>query len=322
MYGISRRELILSSAATAAVFGLKGRLTFVGLAHAQQAMEQGYHRYKVGSIEVTALYDGLWEKAHDPNFIKGVTVDQTKAALTAAGLPADFVPVPFTPNVVKTGGQVVLIDTGTGGQTGGPKAGQMMKHLAAAGVEPGQVTSILITHFHPDHIFGLMSKAPENRPVFPNAQIHVPATEYNFWMDPAGIEKMAEARRPLARRVQEMFPLMKEKVQPFQSSQEVLPGIRPIEAPGHTPGHTAFHITSGSDQLIVLGDTTNIPALFVRNPGWHAVFDQDPTTAEATRRRLLERAVAEKARVTGYHFPFPATGTIAKDGDGYVFTLG
>jgi glyoxylase-like metal-dependent hydrolase (beta-lactamase superfamily II) len=319
MYEISRRDLILSSAAAAAVLGLNGRVAFLGAAHAQAAMDQGFHRYKVGSIEVTALYDGVWEKAHDPAFIKDVTVDQTKAALAAAGLPTEFVSIPFTPNLVRTGGQVTLIDTGTGGQTGGPKAGMFMKHLAAAGVDPGSVNHILITHFHPDHIFGLMTKAPENKPVFPNAVLHLPAVEYKYWMDPSGIDKMAEARRPLVRRMQEMFPLMKDKVQVYEGDKEVIPGIRPIDSPGHTPGHTSYHVSSGSDQLIVLGDVTNIPALFVRNPGWRAAFDQDAATAEATRRRLLDRAVADKTMVAGYHFPFPAAGKIAKDGNGYAF---
>ena len=95
--------------------------------------------------------------------------------------------------------------------------------------------------------------------------------------------------------------------------------IRPIDAQGHTPGHTAFHVSSGKDQLIVLGDTTNIPALFVRNPGWHAAFDQDAAMPEATRRKLLDQAAADQVMVTGYHFPFPAVGTIAKDGKGYAF---
>jgi glyoxylase-like metal-dependent hydrolase (beta-lactamase superfamily II) len=318
MMTMTRREMIFSAAATAAAFGLGGRLSFLGTAHAQTVTDRGFHRYNVGSIEVTAIYDGLWEKAHDPSFIKNVSVDETKAALAAAGLSTEFVPVPFTPNLVKTGGQVVLIDTGTGGQTGGPKAGLFMKHLTAAGVDPGSVNHILISHFHPDHIFGLMTKAPENKAVFPNAVIHVGATEYKFWMDPA-IERLPEGRRPLAKRVQEMFPLMKDKIQPFEGDKEVMPGIRPIDSPGHTPGHTSFHVSSGSDQLIVLGDVTNIPALFVRNPGWQAAVDQDAPMAEATRRKLLDRVVADKTLVTGYHFPFPAAGKIAKDGNGYIF---
>jgi glyoxylase-like metal-dependent hydrolase (beta-lactamase superfamily II) len=317
MYEISRRDLILSSAAAAAVLGLNSRVAFLGVAHAQTAMDRGFHRYNVGSIEVTALFDGVWEKPHDPNFIKGVSLDETKAALVAAGMTADFVPIPFTPNLVKTGGQVVLIDTGTGGQTGGPKAGMFMKHLAAAGVDPGSVNHVIISHFHGDHILGLMTKAPENKPVFSNAVIHVPAVEYKFWMDP-GIERLPEARRPLAKRAQEMFPMM--KVQVFDGDKEVVPGIRPIESWGHTPGHTSFQVSSGQDQLIVLGDVTNIPALFAKNPGWQAVFDQDAPTAEATRRKMLDRVVADKTLVTGYHFPFPAAGRFAKDGNGYAFT--
>jgi glyoxylase-like metal-dependent hydrolase (beta-lactamase superfamily II) len=319
MFEMTRREVIFSAAATAAAFGLNGRLSFLGVAHAQTATERGFHRYSVGSIEVTALYDGVWEKAHDPNYIKGVSVEQTRAALAASGLPTDFVPIPFTPNLVKTGGQVVLIDTGTGGQAGGPKAGLFMKHLAAAGVDPGSVNHVVISHFHPDHIFGLMTKAPENKAVFERAEIHLPAVEYKFWMDPAVIETLPEARRPLAKRIQEMFPLMKEKVQLFEGDKEILPGIRPIDSPGHSPGHTSFHVSSGKDQLIVLGDVVTVPALFVRNPGWHAVVDQDAATAEATRRKLLDRVVADKTMVTGYHFPFPAAGKIAKDGNGYAF---
>ena len=115
--------LILSSAAAVAALGLNGRVAFLGTAHAQTTMERGFHRYSVGSIEVTALCDGVWEKAHDPAFIKNASVDETKVALAAAGLPTDFVPIPFKPNLLKTGGQVTLIDAGTGGQTGGPKAG-------------------------------------------------------------------------------------------------------------------------------------------------------------------------------------------------------
>lgn len=317
MIELTRRDLIVSSAAAAAFFGLQGRVAFLGTAEAQQA--QGIRRHMIGSIEVTALSDGHWERPHDPGFIRNATVEETKAALAASGQPADFVRIPFTPTLVKTGGKVVLVDTGTGsGQTGGPKAGLLMGNLTAAGVDPASVTDILISHFHGDHIFGLLSKAPENRPVFPNAAIHVPAVEYKFWTDP-NVDRLPEARRGLARRSQEIFAALQATLHVFDGEREVLPGIRPIESFGHTPGHTSFHVSSGSDQLIILGDVTNIPALFARNPGWHAVFDMDAAAAEATRRKLFDRIAADKTKVTGYHFPFPATGTLVKDGQGYAF---
>jgi glyoxylase-like metal-dependent hydrolase (beta-lactamase superfamily II) len=313
---ISRREMILSSAAATALLGLKGPFAFTGIAQAQTT---GFHRYRIGSIEVTALSDGTWEKAHDAAFIQNATVDETKAALAAAGLPTDFVPIPFTPNLLKIGDRLILIDAGTGGQTGGPKAGTLMKNLSAAGVEADAISAVVISHFHPDHIFGLMTKSPENRPVFSKAEILVPAVEYKYWMDPGVTSTAPEARRPLVQRIQEMFPLMKDHVRQFEWNTEVLPGIRSVEAPGHTPGHTAFHVSSGMDQLLVVSDTTNNPVLFAKHPNWHANFDQDANLAEATRRKIFDRVVADKVRVAGYHFPFPATGTIVKDGTGYSF---
>ncbi len=321
MFEISRRDLIVSAAVTAATLGLNGRLAFIGVANAQEAKEQSFQRFRLGSIEITAIYDGIWEKPQDPGFIKNATVDQTKEALAAAGLPTNFVPIPFTPYFVKAGEQVVLVDTGTGGQIGGPKAGMFMKNLAAAGLHPEEIKTVLITYFHPDHIFGLMTKGPEDKPLFPNAVIHVPDYEYTYWTDPAVIGKLPEGLQPLAKRIQEMFPLLKSRVSRFAGDKEVVPGFRPIDAPGHTPGHTAFHVSADADQLILLADTTNIPALFVKHPGWHVAFDMDPVKAEASRRRLLDRVVTDKTMVAGYHFPFPAVGTISKDGSGYAFTL-
>jgi glyoxylase-like metal-dependent hydrolase (beta-lactamase superfamily II) len=164
-----------------------------------------------------------------------------------------------------------------------------------------------------------MSKAPDNTPVFPNAAIYVPSTEFRFWMDPGIFTKLPERQHGLPKRLQAMFPLLKDKVEQYDWDTEVIPGIRSIAAPGHTPGHTAFVVASGREQLMVLSDTTNMPALFAKHPSWHGQIDADPVLAEATRRRLFDRAVSDQALVTGYHFPFPAVGTIVPDGAGYTF---
>src|SRR4051812_39374976 len=130
MFEISRRDLVLTAAGAYAVFGLDKPLAFIGAAEAQQPPAQGFRKYKLGDIEVISLYDGVWEKPHDENFIKGASVDETKAALKAAGLTDAFVPVPFTILALRTGGRLVLIDAGTGGgQAGGPKAGQLAQNM-------------------------------------------------------------------------------------------------------------------------------------------------------------------------------------------------
>jgi glyoxylase-like metal-dependent hydrolase (beta-lactamase superfamily II) len=261
--------------------------------------------------------DGVWEKPHDPAFIENVSVEETKAALTAAGIAYEFVPIPFNITLLEFGDDTVLFDAGTGGQFQ-PTAGAMIANMAAAGIKPAQITRVIASHFHPDHVFGLMSKAPDNTPVFPNAAICVPSTEFKFWMDPGIFTKFPESRQGLPKRLQAMFPLLKDRVKQYDWDTEVIQGIRSIAAPGHTPGHTVFVVASGKEQLMVLSDTTNMPALFAKHPSWHGQIDADPVLAEATRRRLFDRAVSDQALVTGYHFPFPAVGTIVPDGAGYT----
>ncbi len=150
-----------------------------------------------------------------------------------------------------------------------------------------------------------------NAAIFPNAEIVVPATEYKFWTDPA-------TTAGAAKRIQAVFPGWKN-IRQFEGDKDVVPGVRAIATNGHTPGHTSYLVASGSKQLMILGDITNIPALFVKNPGWHAAFDSDGPMAEATRRKTFDRAVADKATITGYHYGLPGAGTIKKDGNGYAY---
>ena len=316
MYAPSRRDVV-ASAALAAALGVSARVALVAPAHAQKtpAPASPFHRYKVGAFECTAVYDGIWEKPHDPAFIRNASLDEVKGAMRAAGLTEEFVSIPFTPLIVATGRDLVLLDAGTGGQVQ-PTAGKLLDNMKAAAIDPAGITKVMISHFHPDHIFGLMEKGT-NAQVFPNAEIVVSSAEYGFWTDPAVIDKLPEARRPLARRIQATFPTWKN-VRQVEGEAEVAPGIRSVTAPGHTPGHIAFHIASGAAQMIYSGDTFYQPALSLRTPHWQGVFDQDGPLAEKSRRALAERIVADKVMVSGYHFPWPGAGALAKDGTGYA----
>jgi glyoxylase-like metal-dependent hydrolase (beta-lactamase superfamily II) len=191
--------------------------------------------------------------------------------------------------------------------------------MKAAGIDPAKIETILISHCHPDHIFGLMEK-DTNKPVYPNAELIISDVEYKFWTDPAVIDRLPEARKGLARRIQAVFPTWKN-IRQVEGEPEVAPGIRFVNSPGHTPGHRAFHLSSGSSQLMISNDTAYVPALVVANPGWHGQYDQNAAMAEASRRQLLDRVIADKVMICGYHFPFPGAGTISKDGAGYALTV-
>ena len=318
MLNMSRRDFVVSTSLAAAL-GLKGHL-IISPAFAQKTAEPapGFVKYKIGSAEVTALYDGIWEKPHDPAFIANASVEDVKSALAKAGLSPDFVSIPFTVGIVKNGGKTIMCDSGTGGQVQ-PTAGRLTANMTAASIDPAKIDVILVSHFHPDHIFGLLEKET-NKPVFPNAEIVVSDVEYRFWTDPAVIDRLPDARKGLARRIQAAFPNWKN-IRQVQGKSEVAPGIRFVSAPGHTPGHRAFHLSSGPSQLMISNDTAYVPALVAANPGWHGAYDQDAATAEATRRKLLDRVIADKSMICGYHFPFPGAGVLAKDGTGYALTV-
>jgi len=316
MFTISRRDLVLSAAGAYAAFGLGKPITFIGAAAAQTPAES-FRKYKVGDIEVVSLYDGVWEKPHDENFIKGANVEETKAALKSAGLSEAHVPIPFTVIAVNTSGRWVLIDSGTGGgQAGGPKAGVLAQSMAAAGIDPKAVKTVVISHFHGDHISGLMAK-DTNAQMFPDAEIVVPAAELKWWTQP--IDSIPQPRRALAQRIQATLPTWKN-VKAVDGEAEVAPGVRAIPAHGHTQGHTAHLVSSGANQLLVTADATNIAALFVKNPEWQGAFDHVPDQAVETRKKLFDRAIADKAMVAGYHWGLPNVGSLAKDGKGYAFT--
>jgi glyoxylase-like metal-dependent hydrolase (beta-lactamase superfamily II) len=315
MFHVSRRDLVVGAAGAFAAFGLDKPLAFIGAAQAQTIPAgPGFKKYQVGDIEVISLFDGVWEKPHDENFIKGANVEQTKAELKAAGLPDAFVPIPFTALAVRTGGRLVLIDSATGGQVG-TRTGLMPQSMAAAGVDPKEVKTIVISHFHPDHIFGLMAK-DTNAQMFPEAEIIVPAAELKWWTQP--LESHTPARRGLAQRIQATLPSWKN-VKIVEGEADVAPGVRQIPAHGHTQGHTAHVISSGGKQFISTADTTNIYALFAKHPDWQGAFDHVPDEAVATRKKVFDRAIADKAMVSGYHWGLPNVGTIAKDGSGYAF---
>lgn len=318
MSAYSRRDALALSG-LAAAFGLIGPLGLDRAALAQQIADpaKGFHRYQIGDVTVTAVYDGIWEKPHDPGFIRNASIEETKEALAKGGQRNDFVPIPLSVQILTIGGRHIMIDAGSGGQWQ-PTAGKLHANMRAAGIDPGAIQTILVSHFHPDHIFGLMERGT-NAPVYPNAELIMTGAEYRWWTEPGRVEKLPEARKALGQRINSVLPTWKN-IRLVEGEPEVAPGVRLIFAPGHTPGHAAFHLSSGKEQLMISNDVAYVPSLLAPNPEWQGSYDQDGPTAIQSRRKLLDRAAAEQMLVTGAHFPFPGAGYFAKDGDAYAFS--
>ncbi|BCJ91270.1 MBL fold metallo-hydrolase [Terrihabitans soli] len=310
------RRVALGALAAAAATPLASAPGARAAAPAAGRQVPGIYRYKIGEFELTAINDGAGLRPIQDGFVKNAPLEQVKSALDKAFLPTDKLPIPYTQLIVNTGRRVVLIDTGTGGQLA-PTAGMLIENMEAAGLDAKAVDTIIISHFHGDHILGLRTK--EGELAFPNAEVQVPEPEWAFWMDEGTASRAPEGLKQNFANAQKVFGPIAKDVKRYEADKELVPGISSVAAYGHTPGHMAFRISSGTDQLLVLSDTSNHPALFVKNPGWHAVFDMDAAKAEDTRRKIFDMASADRTRVQGYHFPFPATGHIAKDGDGYEF---
>lgn len=317
---LSRREFLGASLATT----LYAAGSFVPV-WAQNAPQFGtptlpnpaFRRMKVGDAEVIALNDGITRRPLGEEFVKNAPIAEVRALLASQGLPTDYIDVPYTAFLVVAGGRRTLIDTGLG-EFGGATTGKLLESLRAAGLQASDIDTVLISHFHGDHINGLRNKAGEW--TFPRAKVMVPAAEYAFWMDDARMAAAPAGMKGAFENARRTFATMPaETLVQFAAGAEVAPGIRSVAAYGHTPGHTLFELNSAGQTFFYVADLTNVPALFARNPDWAVTFDMDAEAARKVRREVFQRITASNAMLGGFHFPFPAFGRMAAAGNGYAF---
>jgi glyoxylase-like metal-dependent hydrolase (beta-lactamase superfamily II) len=322
MTDLTRRHLLAGAAAAGAATALSPFATSTARAVVPPAGAQapGFYRYRVGSYECTSINDGARSFPMPDTFVKNVPKEEALAAAEAAYMPKGMVTVPFNPQLINTGGKLVLIDCGNGIATYEPTkgaVGRTLQNLAAAGVDPKGIDVVLMSHLHPDHTNGI--RAADGSMAFPNAEIMVPAKDWEFWTseDNAAKAQSNEMMKNYFSNVKKIYNGIESKVTKYDWGKEVAPGITSVEAPGHTPGHTAFVVASGNSKILIQSDVTNIPEFFLRNPDWHVAYDVDPVQAQATRHKFYDMASAEKALVVGFHFTFPCIGHVEKDGTKY-----
>lgn len=271
--------------------------------NANKLREIGFYRFKIGAFDAVIFSDGISTVPQDNKFIgTNTTKEAVDRVLKKYLLPQDRLTFDLNVLLVNTGNRLIMVDTGFGSSL--PTAGRLLTNLQRAGISPKQITDIVLTHAHPDHIGGIITETGALR--FPNARYYISDAEWNW-----AIASNNDAR--------DRLQLLSSRITRIKPGAEIVPGIGSIPAPGHTPGQIAIVITSMGKQLLYISDTAHHYALSLEHPEWQVGTDANVQLGIQTRRRLLEQAATNRMLVSGYHFPFPGIGYIRPQGKAFVW---
>ena len=273
----------------------------------------GALRWPIGDLTVTVLNDGGGQGSLD--LVMGIPRDEARA-LQRAGFRSEEPKLTVNGFLVTGPGRTpLLIDTGYG--TRGPgTAGRLGSALAATGVTPGEIGTVLLSHLHPDHAGGLLTEA--GAAAYPNAELVLHADEARHWLPDDALSRAPDGAKPYFEAARAAVAAYGGRVREHAGG-EVASGIAAVALPGHTPGHCGFRITSGAASLLMWTDIVHLPAIQFARPEAGVAFDVDGDQARATRGRILDEVATERCLIAGSHLEFPALGYVAREGAGYRF---
>ncbi|MCP4182244.1 MAG: MBL fold metallo-hydrolase [Hyphomicrobiales bacterium] len=266
-------------------------------------------------MKIDVLSDG--HLVQPVNFVLGdAPADEVKLLFSKYNLPSDVMKPSCNLTLVREGDKTILFDVGSGPNFM-PTAGKISDALDAINLDASEVTHVLFTHAHPDHLWGLLDDFDD--PVFPNAEYMISRKEWDYWINPETVNSIGEARQSFAAGAMRYLKVIEDKITRFDMDEEVLPGIRAMDTSGHTPGHVSFELGSGSESIVVVGDALTNAIFSFEKPDWRIGADQNPEMAVVARNRLLDQLVGDKMQMIGYHIPYPGIGRVERSANAYRF---
>lgn len=324
---LTRRQLLrlvgFSGAAAALSTLLPRALAAERSAPSLKGSEPGYYRFNLGSIEAVAVSDGgIASPLSQMKWWADIPDAEVSATLQSAFESPNEIRLGITVLLLRIGGQLVMIDSGCGSLFG-PIGGHLIPNLATIGVHPEDISTIILSHLHGDHFGGLMNS--EQKPSFPNAKVFINEVEHAFWSqsspDLSAVRMPEDGKKMALQNAKLCLAALKDRWQLIKAGDELFPGVKTVNAPGHTPGHMGVEISSGSERLLHIADAAHHHTVSFEHPEWKFVADTQPELAEKTRRELFQRAVADRLRLFGAHLPFPALGHVRKADGHYEYVI-
>lgn len=270
---------------------------------------------KVGDMEVLSVSDGNLILP-GAMFFDGHPEAEVEGILAPLNISKSQVEPPCNVTLLRHEDRVVLFDAGSGDGFM-PSAGALIESLDAIGVAPDDVTHLVFTHGHPDHLWGVLDDFDD--PVFTEAEHMMGQTEWDYWTDPDTVRTIGDVRASFAVGAARRLEAIEDRMTFFGDGDEVLPGIMSHASFGHTPGHMSFEVRSGTDALLVGGDAIGNHHIAFARPDWASGSDQDPSLAATTRKRLLDKLSYEKITLLGFHLPNGGIGRVEKKDSEYRF---
>ncbi|MEE9386972.1 MAG: MBL fold metallo-hydrolase [Paracoccaceae bacterium] len=268
-----------------------------------------------GDMQLQTFSDGHLSLPGDFIFAD-MPVDELSVLLESHGLTTGAYRSPLNITLLRHGDNLVLFDAGSGPDFVS-SAGELGTALDAANVAADDITHVVFTHGHPDHLWGILDDFDD--PYFFNAQHMIGRVEWDYWLNPNTVDTIGDARTTMAVGAKRRLEAMQDAFSLFDDGQEILPGVAARATYGHTPGHMSFELRSGSESAMILGDAITTSHVGFERPGWLSGSDQDRETAAATRIGLLDQLAHEQMALIGYHLPDGGFGRAEKSGDSYKF---